>query len=288
MHPVPQGQAPDLEYTLFEPQAPVGAGELLVPGYRVVEHLSRGERLDVYEVYSLERNCGCVAKAIRPDYRTHERACRRLRQEGELLARLTHPHLVRAYETIEHPQLVVILETVSGRRLDDEIECRRRRLPAVEVAYLGHHIASATHYLHRHGFLHLDLKPENIVCEAGRAKLLDLSLAQPPGPATAGIGTRPYLAPEQAKGETLTPATDVWGIGAVLYEAATASPPFVDSDGRYPQLYAKAPSVHGRRRLPSPLAQTIDACLAISPQDRPDCASLTTVFERIASQLDNG
>src|SRR3982751_1577681 len=74
------------------------------------------------------------------------------------------------------------------------------------------------------GVLHLDIRPANVMAEAGIAKLIDLSLAGVPGPARPGRGTRHYMAPEQALGGTLSAATDVWGIGATLYEAATGEP----------------------------------------------------------------
>src|SRR5439155_1630685 len=86
----------------------------------------------------------------------------------------------------------------------------------------GIHVCSAMHYLHRRaGFLHLDLKPSNIVCEQGHAKVIDFSIARRPGRGHKGAGTRQYLAPEQARGDLVTAATDVWGIGVVLFEVAT-------------------------------------------------------------------
>ena len=72
--------------------------------------------------------------------------------------------------------------------------------------------------------LHLDLKPSNIIATHGMAKVLDLSVARPPGPHRGGIGTTGYMAPEQSLGGELGPYTDVWGIGAMLYEVATGEP----------------------------------------------------------------
>ena len=89
-------------------------GTELAAGYRVLSHVSRGEALDVYEVYSDLRMCSCMAKVVRPDRRHIERVVSRLRREGEILLRGAHPHLVRCWEVVEEPQLAVVLETITG------------------------------------------------------------------------------------------------------------------------------------------------------------------------------
>lgn len=255
---------------------PLLAGEVLIPGYVVLQHICRGETLDTYEVFSEERECSCVAKTLRPSSADHERRRQRLRREGELATRLTHPHIVRGYETIEEPRLVIILEAIGGVVLDRMIDTRRRRLSALDLCWLGVHLCRATGYLHRHGILHLDLKPGNIVAEAGRAKVIDLSLARPPGECPPGLGTAAYFSPEQARGEFVTTASDVWGIGAVLYEAATATTPFKapDDNEAYEQTERRAHSVSAHRRLPRSLAAAVNRCLEPRPDERPSVAEL--------------
>ena len=129
-----------------------------------------------------------------------------------MLTRLSHPHLVRAYETFEQPQPVLILETLTGATLDYLIG-EKGRLRLADIAILGSHLCSAMHYLHRQGWLHLDLKPTNIISACGLAKVIDLSLAHQPGRSRRVMGTRLYMAPEQVRRELLSEATDVWGIG---------------------------------------------------------------------------
>ncbi|MEV7026453.1 serine/threonine-protein kinase [Kitasatospora sp. NPDC093558] len=260
-------------------QPPLPAGTFIAPDYQVLAHLCRTGWLDVYDAWSAERDCRCVVKVLRPDRRRERRLRARLLQEGRWLAEFTHPHLVRGYGTGERPQPYTVLETLSGETLAHVLDTRSRRPAAVDVAMLGLHLCSAVHYLHGHGLLHLDLKPSNIVIDCRRAKVLDLSVARPPGPAAPGIGTDGYLAPEQACGGPLTAAADVWGIGITLYEAATGDVPFIG-----PAPDGPAPPVSRRRRLPSPLAATIDACLQSDPETRPTVAELATRLDELLPQ----
>jgi len=237
----------------------------VIPGYEIVEHISRSKTLDVYDVYSEHRDCRCIAKRLRPDM-DNERRRRRLRNEARLLLRLSHPHIVRAYELIERPVPVLILETLTGETLGHLISRSRRRLAAEDVAFLGLHVCSALHYLHAEGVLHLDLKPSNVVTDNGQAKLLDLSIARPRGRGKRGVGTRQYMAPEQVRGGMLSEATDVFGVGATLFEAATGAMPFPGGD----QLERRAARLRQLRpRLPRPLGDAIDSALEPDPAARP-------------------
>jgi eukaryotic-like serine/threonine-protein kinase len=261
---------------------------MIAPGYETVEHLSRTRRLDTFEVWSEERACSCVAKTLRPDRRGDERARAALIAEGRRLIELTHPHIVRGYELLTEPEVVVIMETLDGETLAHLVDRHPEGLPVADVAWLGSHLASALRYLHHHGLLHLDVKPGNVVADGGRAKLIDLSLARPPGRYHAGIGTWCNLSPEQARGEELGPPADVWGLGTVLFEAATGGPAFEDDESwtaaseswdtgdqvgaGYPQLDGRPPPAGG------PLGAVIDACLAPDAAARP---SLEALAERL-------
>ena len=289
----------------------VDAGEYLAPGFRVIEHLSRTRRLDTFEVWSEERACSCVAKTLRPDRRGDERARAALEQEGRLLVELTHPHIVRGYELLTEPELIAVMETLDGETVAHLVDRNPDGLPAGDVAWLGIHLASALRYLHGRGLLHLDVKPSNVVADGGRAKLIDLSLARPPGRYSPGVGTWCNLAPEQARGDFLGAAADTWGLGTVLYEAATGRAAFDDDESwtddvseeptgaseepagesahtwdtgeqlaaGYPQLAAPAPPVAAQRDdLPEDIAAAIDACLAPAPEDRPALDELVEIL----------
>ncbi|MGW9493659.1 serine/threonine-protein kinase [Streptomyces prasinus] len=282
---------------------PLTPGTRPVPGYEVLAHLARTGWLDVYDVWSEERDCRCVVKTVRPDHRDQEQLCDQLLREGRWLEAFTHPHLVRAYETFDSPVPLVVLETLTGETLSHLVHRLRRRLSAADVALLGVQLCSALHYLHGQGLLHLDLKPSNVVVDRGHAKVLDLSIARPPGPAPAGVGTFRYLAPEQARGGSLSAAADVWGIGITLYEAAAGDVPFDRGDSRevpprgeegdepcggsvtggrddrYPQVEGTAPPIGSRRRLPGRLAAAIDGCLQADPSSRPSVVELTAALD---------
>jgi serine/threonine protein kinase len=256
-------------------------GASVASGYEVLSHLSRGRSLDVYDAWSIERDCRCIAKVVRPD-RQAARVRRRLAREGELLIGLTHPHIVRAYELRRRPRTVLILETLEGETVEHMIETAPRRLAVADVAHLGVQLCSAIGYLHRRGFLHLDLKPSNVIVQNGQARVIDLSLSRRPGPMPRGAGTPPYLSPEQARGGRSDTATDVWGIGATLYEAATGARPFPDARHRsYPQLERRALSVAASRRAPARFTAVLDACISPEPSDRPSVAELADELDAV-------
>jgi eukaryotic-like serine/threonine-protein kinase len=281
---------------------PLAPWDLLASGYEPIQHLRRGRHLDVYDVWSEERACRCIVKTLRPDRLDRSGPRRRLLEEGRLLCDLTHPHIVRGYEVIEHPVPAIVMETLGGETLEHMFEQPEPGLSSAEVAQLGLQLTSAVRYLHAHGWLHLDLKPGNVIAEAGRAKLIDLSVARPPGPAPGGIGTFLYMAPEQVRGGELGPAADVWGIGAVLFEAATGEPAFDEPDGDsdwssltneslfdesveeadYPQLSTSAPRVDELRPLPGELADLIAACLEPEAGRRPTVPQLLEALEPLA------
>jgi eukaryotic-like serine/threonine-protein kinase len=280
-----------------EPQA-LPAGAPLAPGYTVLEHLRRGEDFDAYAVWSAERYTRCFAKTPRPDRTGDRSVCRTLTREGRLLLSLRHPHLVRAYDLVTTPDgaPALVLEAVTGPSLR-AVLAGHGRLPVAPLAHLGRHLCSAARYLHDRGHLHLDVKPSNVMVSSDAALLIDLGLSRPPGRCRAGVGTVRAMAPEQVRGEHVDAATDAWGIGLVLYEAATGHRPFGDGgdtwscrcgeDGcdwaepRYLQLERRAPRVRVRRRLPVEAAAAIDACLDPDPAARPSLDALDAALARL-------
>ena len=281
-----------------EAPPPLEPGAEVAPGYTVAALLRRGEDFDTYSAWSVARYSHCVVKTPRPD-RARDASVRRiLIREGRLLLAASHPHLVRAYE-LHAPREsapALVLEALAGPSLADVL-AEHGRLPAPILGHLGRHLCSAARYLHGRGHLHLDIKPSNVVLSSGAARLIDLGLSRPPGPCRAGVGTARNMAPEQALGEDVGPATDAWGIGLVLYEAATGHRPFGNggdmwscrcgeadcswSEPRFLQLERRAPKVRARRRLPTEVAAAIDACLHRDPARRPSLDELDAALEEL-------
>ena len=269
-------------------EPPLEQGTELAPGYEVRFHVARSRVLDVYDVWSHERDTHCVAKALRPDRVGETKPRRRLYREGRILLGMTHPHIVRAYELIAGPRPVLILEPLTGGSLDHALREEGPLDPGV-AAELGVQLCSAMHYVHRRGLVHSDLKPGNVMGDRGYAKVLDFSLARAPGRGHAGRGTEAYLAPEQARGGLVTGAADVWGIGAVLYAALTGRAPFpvVEGAPRYPQLTRCADRVVDHRPLPAAFAELgtlVAACLAPEARDRPTVGELADALDELAGE----
>lgn len=285
------------------PAPPRTVGSSLGSRYEVVGLIDRGSKHEVYDVWSKDRRCRCVVKTVSGEPPYDPGTVRRLLLEGRLLRRMTHPHLLRAYEVIREPRPLVILETLTGESLSHAID-RLGRLPLGDVGVLGLQLCSTTAYLHDQGWLHLDLKPSNIISASGTAKVLDLGLARRPGRASSAVGTRGYLSPEQSRGGRLSPASDVWGIGVVMFEAATgtlpyeahpeprsapgADPTFETEDPIEPLVEAPS-SIRTRRRTPRAFADVIDRCLAFDPSERPsvrrladELAAVTGIDPRVA------
>jgi eukaryotic-like serine/threonine-protein kinase len=275
---------------------PLAVREVSEFGYELLDLLHRSRGYDVYDAWSMERHCRCVIKTPRADRLDDPKLWRRLEQEGRLLYRLTHPHILRGYDVIPGPPPAVVTETLRGQTLEYILE-HSRRLTAAEAAVLGMQLCSAVAYLHQQGYLHLDLKPSNIVIDGGRAIVIDLSIAREPGPGTPGLGTWAYLAPEQALGDQLGPAADAWGIGVVLYEALTGRPLFGEGEDDevgdselftdsfdpedYPQLQGRVPGIGTVRRLPAGLATAVDACLDPDASCRPSLLELSALLETV-------
>jgi len=266
----------------------IAPGEEVVPGYEVVSLMRRGNRLDTYDVYSQERDCRCVVKVLRPD-RQHEESCRTaVVREGELLRDLAHPHLVRAYEVLLEPRTAVVLETLSSATLGALIE--QGPLNPYDTALLGRQLASVLGYLHRNGWLHLDVKPSNVVVQAGRAILIDLSLVSRHGDGRAHAGTDGYLGPEQVTGVDLTAAADVFGLGVTLGEALTGELAHGEETRWRTGTAPRRTTRHFRRRLgevPAPLVELIEACVDPDPACRPSLVDVRlTLTAAIAAEGD--
>jgi tetratricopeptide (TPR) repeat protein len=211
-----------------------------VPGYEILGELGRGGMGVVYQARQTALNRLVALKMIRRGDRASPEDLARFRREAESVARLRHPHIVQIYETGEHGRLAYIsLELCRGGTLAERL--RHGPLPPRTAADVVARLAGAMQAAHEQGVIHRDLKPSNVllgegpevllgdcpvkVSDFGLAKQLDASGHTEPGQV---VGTPSYMSPEQAagKGGEVTPAADVYALGAVLYACLTGGPPF--------------------------------------------------------------
>ena len=264
-------------------EAPLEAGETLILDYTVVEHLRRGKDCDLYHIWSEERMTSCIGKTIQPLAMEKQAAKDRLIQEGEAITTLSHPNLIRGYALYKEPHPIVIQETLTGETISHLIRNTYKRdeeLSLIQLAQFGKQIASVVNYLHQNNIIHLDIKPSNIISQPPLAKLFDLNLATKPGTIRKGTGTRNYMSPEQAAGDPLTTAADIWGIGIVLFFMATGKRPFKTYESkRYEQLERDAEDVGTLRDMDPLLSGIINRCLDRNPENRPAATEIYNICE---------
>jgi len=251
-------------------------GDAITAELTAVRRLGGGSGYEAYLAFDEVTYGPVVVKVVRPDQVADEHSLRGLAREVEALATVNHPVVVRGLRhELGGSRPHVVLEQVDGPRLSSLV---RRYGPLQEQQYLplAIELASALHYLRRIGWVHLDLKPSNVIMGAP-ARLIDLSVARPVDDAagTRRIGTDAYMSPEQWDPERYgvpTPASDVWGLGATLFEAVAGY--------RAVDLPTGEPTVLPDR-VPAEVAKTITACLELRPEDRPAPREVAEALEPV-------
>jgi eukaryotic-like serine/threonine-protein kinase len=205
--------------------------------YRLDEEIGAGGMATVYLAEDLRHDRRVAVKVLRPELAAVIGAERFL-AEIKLTANLQHPHILPLFDSGEADSfLYYVMPYVEGESLRDRLR-REKQLPVDEAVRLACEVASALDYAHRHGVVHRDIKPENILLHDGRALVADFGIALAASKASGArmtetgmsLGTPQYMSPEQAMGEReITARSDVYALGAVLYELLTGDPPFIGS-----------------------------------------------------------
>jgi len=275
------GHSPDAKTVITEPPALIGR---TLGQYRVTAKIGQGGMGAVFKAYDTALGRDVALKVLFVSPLDDPRMAERFQREARCLARLSHPNLLHVYNVGADGNLhYFAMELLDGKTLFQVLqECKR--LPAAEVVVLAGQLLSALHYIHKQGITHRDLKTGNIMLCGSRAVLMDFGLAkeeQLSGLTSAGVvlGTPDYMAPEQAEGRTSGPATDIYSLGVLLFEALAGRLPFIGRsalsiirqhlDTPAPALEAVVPGVDPR------LAAAVARCLAKAPKDRyPSCVAL--------------
>jgi serine/threonine protein kinase len=272
-------------------------GDAFTQDLSVIRKLGGGSAYEAYLAFDEVTYTAVVVKAVRPAQVTDEVTLRGLRREAETLARVAHPALVRLLRTEEGERPHLVLEHLDGPRLSTLVR-KHGALSPQQYLPLAIEVASALHYLHRQGVVHLDVKPSNIIMGAP-AKLIDVSVARSLEAAAAlgyPVGTDSYMAPEQCdppRTGAPGPASDVWGLGATLFEAVSGRRPFADGDQRsehpavrWPQL-VDLPDLLPEQ-VPGPVAEVVLACLEHDPARRPTPADVADELAPVLGRLPAG
>lgn len=262
--------------------------------YELVRPLGHGAMAVVDLARDVELDRQVALKRLAENLARDEGLRRRFLREARLAARIAHPNVVRIFDVGEDEgRPFMAMEYVAGETLA-EVVARRGPLPAAEVATLGVQLCAALSVVHAAGLVHRDVKPQNLLLRTdGVLKVGDFGIAVGEDGTrltVAGtiLGTAGYLAPEQARGERVTAAADIYAVGAVLYELLAGEPPRAGAslaelgagDGVRPaDVVRRLPSA------PTELVTVVSACLAARPEDRPpSAAALARELAPLASE----
>lgn len=275
------------------PEGPPGGTTDFGP-YQLLHEIGRGGMGVIWKARQKELDRVVAVKMILANQLASREQIERFVAEAKTMAKLHHPHIVRIHETGQQAgQHYFVMEYIAGCSLAERVR-DRGPLPAEEAARVLVRIARAVAYLHGQGIVHRDLKPSNILLdEQGQPYVTDFGLVKMLGAGSgmtvtgAILGTPAYMAPEQATGrlEQVGPWSDVYSLGAVLYELLTGRPPFQEEN----PLETLVQVIEGEptrprwldTAIPPPLEMICLKCLEKSPESRyPSADAIADDLER--------
>lgn len=264
----------------------VGAGDV-VGRYELIEEVGEGGMATVFRARDRELRRDVAVKVLFPHLAKRTEIVRRFHREARAAAGLEHPNIMRIYdvggagEVAPDDPPYIVMELIPGRTLLDEIE-QRGALLAELVACVGALLADALAAAHRAGIVHRDIKPANVLIAGnGRLALADFGVARFEDDASvvtrtgALLGTPAYMSPEQATGETVTARSDLYSLGATLYQLATGALPYTGNPAKVISMIASGQLVAPVRRsaqVGPDLSRAIERLMAADPAHRPASA----------------
>jgi len=271
----------------------------LADRYAIKRELGAGGMATVYLAEDLKHHRKVAIKVLHADL-AHALGAVRFLREVEIAARLTHPHVLALYDSgAEDDALYYVMPYVEGESLRARL-AREGALPISETCRIIRDVADGLAYAHRHGVVHRDVKPENILLSDGHALVADFGVAKAVSDVastlggtvrttltTAGmtLGTPTYMSPEQAAADPQVDSrADLYALGVVAYEMLTGRPPFIGATMQ--QILAahvtEVPDPVAKRRssIPTPIAAIVMQCLEKNPADRPrNAESLIAILD---------
>jgi Tol biopolymer transport system component/serine/threonine protein kinase len=285
---------------------PLRAGDR-IGRYELLEELGSGGMGVVFRARDLELDREVALKSPHPELVADPKLRHRFLREARLTSRLSHPHIVPILDSFEHEgRPWIALQLVSGKSLAETLRADGK-LPPRRVAEWAESLTDALRLSHERGVLHRDVNPRNVlVADDGRVFLTDFGLARllepepvspdattEPGDTTRGavMGTPRYMSPEQALGKPLDERSDLFSLGAVLYEMLTGAPAFgpTPSGSVLDAIIHREPEPIARFTYESPaeLERIVRKAMAKAPDERyPDARSLLVDLRTLRRQLD--
>jgi beta-lactam-binding protein with PASTA domain/tRNA A-37 threonylcarbamoyl transferase component Bud32 len=249
-------------------------GRLLAQRYRLEQPIGAGTSAEVYLAFDTELQRRVAAKVLHSRLAADPRFLRRFNEEAEAVASLNHPNILAIHDRGDDDGPFIITEYLAGGSLA-EILAAGRTLTVEQVLVVGLETARGLTYAHEAGFAHRDIKPANLLFDdEGRLRISDFGLARALAEVAATeldgslLGTALYASPEQARGESAGPASDIYSLAVVLTEAVTGSRPF-ESDTALASLMARINEPLSVPAELGPIREILTAAGQINPDDRP-------------------
>lgn len=274
----------------YESPAGNSVPQIIANNLRIEALLGRGGMGTVYRATHLTLDRTVAVKVINPEVAMNEEVMQRFAREARLMAKLRHPHAAMIYDsgTLPDGRLYIVMEYVEGTTLADILK-RDGKLPYKKAVDIAASVCDVLSEAHSHGIIHRDLKPANVmlnnrgvfVLDFGIAKMLNMDNAESMRLSMTGkgllVGTPFYMSPEQCLGEQVTERSDLYSLGAMLFETITGRPPF--DDEVFSAVIIKHATIEAPRieqiasEIPPALANVVNRLLAKKPDDRPQTAA---------------